>query len=43
MGKFGIGLFAGAIVGMSIAMMDKHTVKRAKKMARNMMHNMSCC
>ena len=43
MGKFGVGIFAGTILGMSIAMLDKRTMKKAKKMAKSMAHNMTCC
>ena len=38
MGKFSTGLFAGAIIGMGIAVLDKKSVKRAKKMAKNMIN-----
>ncbi len=39
--KFSTGLFAGAIIGMGVAMLDKRTVKKARKMAKNMMRNIS--
>lgn len=39
--KFSTGLFAGAIIGMGVAMLDKRTVKKAKKMAKNVIRNMS--
>ena len=43
MGKFSAGIFAGALIVMSVAMLDKRTMKKAKKMAKSMAHNMSCC
>ncbi len=39
--KFSTGLFAGAIIGMGVAMIDRRTVKKAKKMAKGIMRNMS--
>lgn len=42
MGKFGAGIFAGALIGMGVAMLDKRTMKKAKRMAKTMSHNMSC-
>lgn len=42
MGKFSTGLFAGAVIGMGIAMLDKRSVRRAKRMARNMAHSIHC-
>ena len=39
--KFSTGLFAGAIIGMGVAMIDRRTVKKAKKMAKNVIRNMS--
>lgn len=39
MGKFGAGIVAGAIFGLGIAMLDKRTVKKAKKMMRSV----GCC
>ncbi len=39
--KFSTGLFAGAIIGMGVAMLDKRTVKKAKRMAKSMMRNIS--
>lgn len=35
MGKFSTGLFAGAVIGMGIAMFDKRTMKYAKKAMKN--------
>ena len=43
MGKFSTGLFAGAVIGMSVAMLDRRTMKKAKKAAKSMMHSMYCC
>lgn len=40
MGRFSTGLFAGAVIGMGIAMLDKRSVKRAKRMARSMAHSL---
>ena len=34
MGKFSTGLFAGALIGMGVAMVDKSTVKQAKKLMK---------
>ncbi len=42
MAKFSTGLFAGAIIGMAVSMIDKRTVKKAKKMMRTMKNDMSC-
>lgn len=41
--KFSTGLFAGAVIGMAVAMLDRRSMKRAKKMARRVAHNISCC
>lgn len=38
MGKFSTGLFAGAVIGMSVAMLDKRTMKKAKRMAKKIMY-----
>ena len=38
MGKFSTGLVTGAIIGIGILMLDKKTMKKAKKMARSAMH-----
>lgn len=43
MGKFSTGLFAGAVIGMSIAILDKKSVKKAKKMARSMINRCAWC
>lgn len=40
MGKFSTGLFAGAVVGMGVAMLDKRTMKRAKKALKSILHSM---
>ena len=32
MGKFSTGLLAGAMLGIGMMMMDKRTIKKAKKM-----------
>ena len=42
MGKFSTGLFAGAIIGMGVAMIDHRTMKRARRMAKGMLRNMKC-
>ncbi len=42
MGKFSSGLFAGAVIGMGVAMLDRRTMKKAKRMAKSMMHSMYC-
>lgn len=39
--KFSSGLFAGAVIGMSIAMLDRRVVKHAKRAVKNVMRNMS--
>lgn len=45
--KFSVGLFAGTIMGMGVAMLDKRTLKKAKKLTKCMMHDMAhtmhCC
>lgn len=41
MAKFSTGLFAGAVIGMGVAMLDRRTMKKAKKMAKSMMRNIS--
>lgn len=43
MGKFSTGLFAGAVIGMGVAMLDRRTMKRAKKMAKTVARNISNC
>ena len=42
MSKFGAGIFAGALIGMGVAMLDKRTMRKAKRIAKSMTHNMSC-
>lgn len=37
MGKFSTGLLAGAMLGIGMLAIDKHTIKKARKM----MHRMS--
>lgn len=39
--KFSTGLFAGTVIGMGVAMLDKRSLKKAKRMARGMIKNMS--
>ncbi len=34
MGKFSTGFFTGAVLGIGFTMMDKRTMKKAKKMIR---------
>lgn len=41
MGKFSTGLFAGALIGMGMGMIDKKMLKRAKKSAKHLMCEMS--
>ena len=41
MGKFSTGLFAGAIIGMSVAVLDKKSVKKAKRMVKSIMSGIS--
>lgn len=41
--KFSTGLFAGTIIGMGMAMLDKRTLKRAKRTAKHMMNELSHC
>lgn len=41
MGKFSSGLFAGALIGMGMSMIDKKMLKRAKKSAKHLMCEMS--
>ncbi len=38
MGKFSTGLVTGAIIGVGMLMLDKRTMKKAKKMIRGAMH-----
>lgn len=38
--KFSSGLFAGAVIGMSIAMLDRRTMKHAKKAMKNAVKSM---
>lgn len=44
--KFSTGLFAGAVIGMGVAMLDKRSLRKAKRMAKGMIRdisrNMSC-
>ena len=42
MSKFGAGIFAGALIGMGVGMLDKRTMRKAKKIAKSMTQNMSC-
>lgn len=42
MGKFSTGLFAGAVIGMSIAMLDRRTLKHAKRAMKNAMKTCHC-
>lgn len=45
--KFSTGLFAGTVIGMGVAMLDRRTLKKAKRMTkcmmRDMAHYMTCC
>jgi len=41
--KFSTGLFAGAVIGMGVAMVDRLTLKGAKKMAKMALRNLSGC
>ncbi len=41
MGKFSTGLFAGTVIGVGMSMLDKRTLRRAKRMARHMMSEIS--
>lgn len=43
MAKFSTGLFAGAIIGMGVAMIDHRKMKRARKMAKTMLRSMKNC
>lgn len=43
MGQFSTGLFAGAVIGMTVAMLDRRTMRKAKKMARSAMRGISHC
>ena len=39
--KFSTGLFAGTVIGMGVAMLDKRSLRKAKRMSRVMIKNMS--
>ncbi len=39
MGKFSTGLLAGAMLGIGMMMVDKRTIKKAKKMMHKMPHH----
>ena len=39
MGKFSTGLIAGAMLGVGVVMLDKKTIKKAKRMIRQMSHS----
>lgn len=41
MGKFSTGLLAGAMLGIGMMMVDKKTVRRMKRMVRQMPHHFS--
>ena len=41
MGKFSTGLLAGAMLGIGMMMVDKKTVRRMKRMLRQMPHRFS--
>ncbi len=41
MGKFSTGLLAGAMLGIGALLIDKRTVKKAKKLMHDKMHRHS--
>lgn len=41
MGKFSVGLVAGTMIGVGMMVIDKKTVKKAKKLMRRMPCNIS--
>lgn len=43
MAKFSTGLFAGAVIGMGVAMIDHRAMRRARKMAKSMIRGMKHC
>ncbi len=41
MGKFSTGLLAGTMIGIGMMMVDRKTIKKAKKLMNKMSYNMS--
>ncbi len=39
--KFSVGLFFGAVIGMGISMIDRRSVRKAKKAMKCFMHDMA--
>ena len=39
--KLSTGLFAGTVIGMGVAMLDKRSLRKVKRLERGMLKNMS--
>lgn len=39
MGKFSTGVLTGAMLGIGVLLLDKRTIRKAKRAVRHMMHS----